>query len=377
MLRGLNRKKAIALILLIILTGLLVHIITAQNGDSRSFAESGGNRARAEEIVNAMSLEEKVYQMLIVSPEQITGVETVVAAGETTRQALQTYPVGGLIYAEKNILDKNQIRNVIKSSQSYAKTGMFIAIEEEGTNAGLKLMYSYRNKGKRKAANNASQIAGYIREMGFNLDLAPAADVWSNSRNTVVSDHAYSDDFKQAAGLISAAVRGFHNKGVICTLKHFPGAGDLTEDLATGCTYLDKTDKEITAGELKPFQAGIDAGADIVMTGHMIINAIDKGQPASLSSKVVTNTLKEEMGFRGLAMTDSLSDEAITERYSSGEAAVLAVKAGNDILLKPDSVEDAVNAIIYEVSIGSISEAQINDSAARIIETKLNAGIIH
>ena len=377
MLRGLNRKKAIALILLIILTGLLVHIITGQNGDSRSFAESGGNRARAEEIVNAMSLEEKVYQMLIVSPEQITGVETVVAAGETTRQALQTYPVGGLIYAEKNILDKNQIRNVIKSSQSYAKTGMFIAIEEEGTNAGLKLMYSYRNKGKRKAANNASQIAGYIREMGFNLDLAPAADVWSNSRNTVVSDHAYSDDFKQAAGLISAAVRGFHNKGVICTLKHFPGAGDLTEDLATGCTYLDKTDKEITAGELKPFQAGIDAGADIVMTGHMIINAIDKGQPASLSSKVVTNTLKEEMGFRGLAMTDSLSDEAITERYSSGEAAVLAVKAGNDILLKPDSVEDAVNAIIYEVSIGSISEAQINDSAARIIETKLNAGIIH
>lgn len=376
MLRGINIKKAMALILLILLVGLLVHIITGQTGDNRSFAESGGNRAHAEEIVNSMSLEDKVYQMLIVSPEQITGVETVVAAGETTRQALQTYPVGGLIYSEKNILDKNQIRDVIRSSQSYAKTGMFTAIEEEGANAGLKLMYTYRNKGKRKAASNASQIAGYIKDMGFNLDMAPSADVWSNSRNTVVSDHAYSDDFRQAAGLISAAVRGFHSRGVICTLKHFPGAGDLTEDLATGYTYLDKTEQEITGNELKPFQAGIDAGADIVMTGHMTVNAIDKGQPASLSPKVVTNILREEMGFRGLTMTDSLSDEIITGRYSPGEAAVLAVKAGNDIILRPASVEDAVNAIIYEVSTGSITESQINESVTRIIETKLNAGII-
>ena len=376
MLRGINKKKIIALIVLVLLIVLLVHMFAGQSGDSRSFAESGGKKAHAEEIVNAMTLEEKVYQMLIVSPEQITGVETVVAAGETTRQALQTYPVGGLIYTKKNILDKNQIRDVIQASQTYSKTGLLIAIDEEGTNAGLKTMYSYKNKGKRKAAANAAQIAEYIRGMGFNLDLAPTADVWSNSRNTVVSDHAYSDDFKQAAGLVSAAVRGFHDKGVICTLKHFPGAGDLTEELATGYTYLDKTEKEIRGNEMKPFQAGIDAGADIVMTGHMTVNAIDKGQPASLSEKVVTKTLREEMGFKGLTMTDSLSDEVLTERFSAGEAAVLAVKAGNDIILKPDSVEDAVNAIINAVSTGSISEAQINESVTRIIETKLNAGII-
>lgn len=376
MIRSINKKKIIALIVLVLLIVLLVHMLAGQSGDSRSFAESDGKKAHAEEIVNAMTLEEKVYQMLIVSPEQITGVETVVAAGETTRQALQTYPVGGLIYTKKNILDKNQIRDVIQASQTYSKTGLLIAIDEEGTNAGLKTMYSYKNKGKRKAAANAAQIAEYIRGMGFNLDLAPTADVWSNSRNTVVSDHAYSDDFKQAAGLVSAAVRGFHDKGVICTLKHFPGAGDLTEELATGYTYLDKTEKEIRGNEMKPFQAGIDAGADIVMTGHMTVNAIDKGQPASLSEKVVTKTLREEMGFKGLTMTDSLSDEVLTERFSAGEAAVLAVKAGNDIILKPDSVEDAVNAIINAVSTGSISEAQINESVTRIIETKLNAGII-
>ncbi len=312
MLRRFGLKKIAAMIMIILLLILLMYVMHLQETDTGAFgysSYSGDCSARAQELVNSMSLEEKVYQMFIVSPEQITGVGTVTAAGEATRQALEKYPVGGLLYSEKNIIDRNQIRDVISSSQSYSKTALFTVIDEDGSLTGLKSMYSYRNKGRRTARRNAAGIAENISGMGFNMDLAPCADVWSNSRNTVVGSSAYSDDYRQAAKLIAAAVEGFHKKGVICTLKHFPGAGDLTEELTTGKTFLTAEAAELEDGELRPFRAGIEAGADVIMTGHMVVRAIDRKKPASLSAKVVGGCLREQLGYGGLIMTASLSDE--------------------------------------------------------------------
>lgn len=376
MIKRVDIKKLLAFILIVSLIILLIFMLNT-NGENIALHNRDAYKKSAVELVSRMSLEEKIYQMCMVTPEQITGVDTVVAAGETTKEALQEHPVGGLLYSRKNIVNRDQIRQVIILSQSNSKTALFIAIEEEGDMSGLKPMYSYRKKGRKKAETNASHIAEYIRAMGFNMDLAPVADVWSDKRNTTVSKHAYSNDFRSDAELVAAAVKGFGRKGVLCTLKHFPGAGDLTEDLSTGKTYITKTYKEMKEGELKPFISGINAGADVVMTGHMTVEEIDNKAPACFSEKVVSGLLREKMGYEGLIITDSLSDEVISDSYTAGEAAVLAVKAGNDIILEPYSVTEAVSAITEAVNTGSITESQINDSVERIIAAKLRAGIIH
>lgn len=171
--------------------------------------------------------------------------------------------------------------------------------------------------------------------LGFNADLAPVADVWSNPDNTVIGDRAYSDDFAQAAELIPEAVRGFHSGGVATTLKHFPGHGDALADSHDGAVYVSKPLEQLRREELLPFRAGIASGSDMVMIGHLILTEIDAAQPAPFSYRIVTELLREELGFQGVVITDGLQMKALTDSYTSGEIARRAVSAGVDILLCP------------------------------------------
>ena len=142
--------------------------------------------------------------------------------------------------------------------------------------------------------------------LGFNADLAPVADVWSNPDNTVIGDRAYSDDFAQAAELIPEAVRGFHSGGVATTLKHFPGHGDALADSHDGAVYVSKPLEQLRREELLPFRAGIASGSDMVMIGHLILTEIDAAQPAPFSYRIVTELLREELGVQGVGITDGL-----------------------------------------------------------------------
>lgn len=383
-------KKRIALAVLV---GLVVFLICwilfypwEQERINVQSEESGKTQSYAEKLMKTMSLKEKIYQMFIVSPEQITGVKRVTAAGSATREAVNKYPVGGIIYSKPNMLSKEQIAEVISNTQSYSQTKLFIAVDEEGGKVNrlmdsvgttfIDSMYSYRNKGEKTAKTNAQTIARDIRSLGFNLDFAPVADVWSNPDNTVISDRAYSDDFQTAAKLVCSAVEGFKEEGVLCTLKHFPGHGDTSEDSHTGMAYVNKTLKELREEEFLPFGAGIDEGADFVMVGHLMANEIDHEYPASLSEKVIGGIIRDELGFEGIVITDSLQMSAITDNYTNAETAVLAVKAGNDILLEPEDLEGAVTAIEHAVSEGEISEECIDEHVERILATKITAGII-
>jgi len=222
---------------------------------------------------------------------------------------------------------------------------------------------------------NRVEIATDLAACGFNTDLAPVADVWSNPANSVIGDRAYSHDFAQAAQLVAAAVEGFHAGDVACTLKHFPGHGDTLADSHYSSAYVYKDLERLRKEELVPFQAGIDAGADLVMMAHVIVPEVDD-QPALLSHKLVTELLREEMGFEGVVMTDALQMQAVAGYYSDAEIAVGAVQAGVDLLLCPADLDGSIAAIMAAVEDGSLTEARIDESVLRILTLKEKYGMI-
>lgn len=341
--------------------------------------------ARVREILESMTLHEKVCQLFIVYPEAITGVSPMVTADSAAGQALADWPVGGFLYDKKNMNDRRQVTDMLTAVQSMTKIPLILTCDEEGGRVNRLMstvgttwvgpMLDYKDNGTEAAFENAKTIAADLLSCGFNTDLAPVADVWSNPDNTVIGDRAYSDDFTQAAQLIAAAVEGFHAGGAACTLKHFPGHGNTSADSHYGAVYVERTLEELRQNELLPFQAGIDAGADAVMVGHLIVSDIDS-EPAPFSRKIVTELLREEMGFTGVVMTDGLQMKAMTDHYSSGEIALKAVQAGVDILLCPSDLEEAVTALKEAVESGEITEARLNEIVGRILELKLRQGIL-
>lgn len=336
-------------------------------------------------ILSGMTLREKVCQMMLVAPSAITGVSTVTAAGEATRTALEKYPVGGLFYNKTNMVGKQQVAEMLTATQSYSKIPLLLTCDEEGGRVArlmdtvgttrVNAMLDYKDDGPETAHANALTIARDMSALGFNMDLAPVADVWSNPQNTVIGDRAYSDDFEQASELLPAAVAGFQEGGVACVLKHFPGHGDSSADSHYGSVYIYKTLDQLRSQELRPFQAAIDSGADSVMMGHLIIQDVSE-EPAVFSYELVTTLLRGEMGFQGMIMTDALNMKAISDHYTSSQVALLAVQAGVDMLLCPMEPDDAIDAIISAVESGEIPESRIDESVLRILRLKEKRGIL-
>lgn len=339
----------------------------------------------AQEILADMTLAEKICQLMVVRPEALMGVSPVTVAGETTREALEQWPVGGFIYSAQNLVDGEQTMSMIANAQSYSKLGLIISADEEGGRVARLMrtlgttqigpMYDYKDMGTETAYENAFTIGSDMAAYGFNTDYAPVADVWTNPENTVIGDRAYSDDFDQAAELVPSAVQGFHDAGVINCLKHFPGHGDTDTDTHSGAAVVDKSVDELMEGELKPFIAGMEAGADMVMVGHITMTAIDPDHPASLSEAVVTGLLREQLGWDGVVITDGLEMGALTQ-YDMGERCLMALEAGVDLLLGVDDIPGAVKAIAEAVEMGRLTEQRIDESVLRVLDLKLEHGII-
>ncbi|MCL2757489.1 MAG: glycoside hydrolase family 3 protein [Coriobacteriia bacterium] len=337
------------------------------------------------QFVSTMTLREKICQMLIVDPDTITGVSGTTIAGAVTKAAIEKYPVGGLVLFGPNIQNVTQIQAFTSVVQTYSSIPLFISVDEEGGRVArlktafgahsISAMLSYQNGGEQTAFNNAKTLAETLVKYGFNVDFAPVADVWSNPNNTVIGDRAYSTDFDLAARLVESAVKGFHEGGVACTLKHFPGHGDTREDSHYGSAYVYKTLAELRANEFKPFISGIGAGVDMVMLGHLIVPDVDD-LPATLSKKIVTDILRDELGFNGIIITDALAMVGITAGYGPGDIAVMAVLAGVDILLQPTDVDTTILALTMAVQSGEIPASRIDESVARIIRLKVELGLM-
>ena len=338
-----------------------------------------------DETLAGMTLHEKVCQMMFVTPEELTGEDDVTVAGDATRQALENYPVGGIVYFAKNLESQDQVKEMIDNSQKYSSIGLFVATDEEGGVVNRLMdtvgttyigsMYYYKDDGDETAYENAYTIANDMSALGFNLDFAPVADVWSNPDNTVIGERAYSDDYAQAAELVGNAVKGFNDGGVMCTLKHFPGHGDTAEDSHYSSAYVHRTKEEIMADEMQPFRTGIDAGAELVMVGHLIVPDIDE-LPSTLSYKIATGILRDELKFEGVVITDSFEMESIADNYSVDDAVVMSVKAGMDMILQPKDMASAVNSIEQAVADGELSEDRIDESVRRILTLKESRGLL-
>lgn len=329
-----------------------------------------------------MPIEDKVAGLFVVTPESITGVTTATQAGDGTQEALNQYAVGGMIYFGQNILDKEQITKMLSSTKSKSKYPIFLAVDEEGgdvsrvANSSIEVtkvddMAAIGAGGDASAALNAGETIGsYLNEIGFNVDFAPVADVTQEGADSALGNRSFGSDPQAVGEMVSNVVSGIEGKSVSACLKHFPGLGSAADDTHEGRVEIGKTIEELRAADFVPFSAGIEAGADFVMVSHATVPAIDDGLPSSLSSKVITDILRGELGFEGVVITDALDMSAITEYYTSEEAAVMAIEAGADMLLMPEDFEAAYNAVLAAVQEGKISESRIDESLNRIYRVK-------
>ncbi len=341
-------------------------------------------------ILDNMTLEDKIAQLFILYPETlVSGVNRVTATGEMTREAFDRRPVGGLIYMRQNLESREQVQTMLSDFQeiSLSRTGLpaFLCVDEEGGKVtsvgGTEALAIPRGEdmadiGARNHPEEAYQkgefIGGYLSELGFNVDFAPVADVLSNPENTVVKKRSFGADPKLVTAMTAAFAEGLQSKGILGSYKHFPGHGATAGDTHKGYSYTDKTLEELKACELLPFIDGISRDIPMIMVGHISLpKVIGDDTPASLSSYIMTDLLREELGYKGIIITDALAMKAVIDEYSSDEAAVRALEAGADILLLPEDFELAFQGVLQAVNEGRLSGERIDQSLQRIIRQKL------
>ncbi|MFM7268499.1 MAG: glycoside hydrolase family 3 N-terminal domain-containing protein [Cyanobium sp.] len=206
------------------------------------------------------------------------------------------------------------------------------------------------------------------RALGLNWVLGPVCDVNNNPANPVINVRAWGEDPATAGSLACAFLRGLQAEGVLSCAKHFPGHGDTATDSHLALPVLPHSRERLDAVELPPFRAAVAAGVDAVMTAHLLLPALDPDRPATLSAAVLGDLLRGELGFEGLVVTDALVMEAIAARYGGGEAAVLALEAGADLVLMPEDADQAMAAILAALASGRLSRERLEASATRRLQ---------
>ncbi len=356
--------------------------------DSVSAAEISAEDQRIKEFIDGMTLDEKICQLFIVKPDDLTGVENVTAARDATREALEKYPVGGIIYFANNIVDPDQLTTLLKNTQEFGKEinslPLFLCVDEEN---GSRTRVASNDKFdeplfpemwdmalSENAADTVrkagTETGKYLKKYGFNVDFAPVADVATSSENAI-GKRSFGSDPNETAKLSAEFASGLSDSGIISCFKHYPGLGDTEQDTHLGLASTRKTEKELEESDLVPFENAVQSGAKFIMAGHISCPLVTGDDtPSSLSDVMITQILREKMGYDGIVITDSLQMNSVTDNYSCADAVKLAVNAGADILLMPTDLEEAVNALKDAVKNGEIKEERIDDSLRRILKIK-------
>lgn len=350
----------------------------------------------AQEQLKRMSLEEKVGQLFIVTPEALlegyeldeADYDSITSLNKEIEIKMNRFHIGGIIMFASNITDPDQIYEFNKSIVTFSRLSPFICIDEEGGAVAriagndefdVPRYDSMREVGSTDELENAYNvgvnIGTYLKEYGFNLDLAPVADL--DAGNSAIGERAFSDGPRLAGNMVASEINGFHSVGIMCCTKHFPGHGSATGDTHNGSVELEKNMSELEEYDLVPFRYAIDADTDMIMMSHLLTPYItNDGLPASMSYQMITSILRGELEYEGVIITDSFEMEAVSDNYSSGEVAVNAIKAGADIVLMPQSIDEAYNAIINAVKSGELDEEELDRHIMRILLLKEKYGLI-
>jgi len=362
----------------------------------------------AAEIRNSMTLREKITQMLMVDFRNWNG-EPFTVMNEEVRQIVSDYKFGAVLYFAPNLTGTEQAFKLTAELQKAAvsKGGlpMLIAADQEGgsvyrlgTGTALPGNMALGAAGDPEYAKMAGEIIGNeLSALGINTNLAPVADVNSNANNPVIGLRSFGDDPLQTGYLAAATAAGMAEYNVIACAKHFPGHGDTATDSHYGLPMVDKSLDELMECELEPFQTAIDRYIDMVMTAHILYPQLEQDTvlsrktgkpetlPATLSDDIITELLKEKMGFDGIVVTDAMNMAGIADVWDSVQAAVLAIQAGVDMICMPCTLSCSadlaqlnkiIDGIEKAVEDGSIPMSRIDDAVLRILEAKDRRGIL-
>ncbi|MGH3648475.1 MAG: glycoside hydrolase family 3 protein, partial [Micromonosporaceae bacterium] len=379
--------------------------VAAATATGAAASPTGAQTGWVKRTLRRMTLEEKVGQLFVMVAYGNHATEPAAADKATNRanygvdtpkQIIDKYAPGGLIYFtwSHNLEGPQQVATLSNGVQaaatgraSRAATPLLIAIDQEHgvilrleppvtmfpgampLGAGREESYAYR----------AAEVTGTeLRALGINQNYAPVADVNVNALNPVIGVRSFSSDPALAARLTAAQVEGFQRgSGMIATTKHFPGHGDTDTDSHTGIPIIDHTRTEWEQIDAPPFQAAIRSGADMIMTAHILVPALDPAlDPATLSKPILTGILREQLGFSGVIVTDALNMQGVRDKYGDDRVPVLALKAGADMLLMPPLMDVAYDAVLQAVRDGELSEDRIDQSLRRILALKLDRGLV-
>ncbi|HXE75089.1 MAG TPA: glycoside hydrolase family 3 N-terminal domain-containing protein [Candidatus Xenobia bacterium] len=334
-----------------------------------------------EKTLKEMTLEEKIGQ-LIVAPLMAPFLDPRSSDVKELERRVTQYKVGGFHTFARDPTENVRLLNHL---QKLAKVPLLITADLEGGagyqfNGGTRVprAMALGATGSEELVYEAGRITALEgRALGIGVNFYPVVDVNNNPRNPIINIRAFGEDPAQVARLGAAYIRGSHAGGLLATAKHFPGHGDTAADSHMELPIIELGRERLDQIELPPFRAAVEAGVDAVMTAHICLPKLDPDPcpPASLSPTVTTNLLRDNLRFPGLIFTDALTMNGVTTKYSPEEAAVLAVKAGADVLLIPVDSAKTVQALKRAVESGEIPLERIEASARRILEAKAQLGL--
>ena len=339
-------------------------------------------------LLDGMTIEQKVDGLFIVSTEALTNVARATKAGDGTRAALEQYAVGGLLYTSGNVTGADQFKEMVATTKDmyrelYSRNVLTMAREEGAVNTiagnatkveSVSSAPEIGESGNRENAAEAFQtIGGYLAEYGIDVDLMSIAAV-KTADNGAYKDRCFSDDADIVASMTGAAVEGIQQTDTLACLAAFPGEGGLSADPDKGAGSTDKSLEDLQACEFVPFRSGIEAGVPMVMVSAMQAPATGEDIPCMLSDNIVSQQLRQELGFEGVVVTAPLEQIPSSAGIDAGSAATQAILAGADMIVvyKHDHFEEAREALLNAVNDGTISEDRINESLIRIYTMELD-----
>ena len=359
-------------------------------------AGRGNETARIDELLAGMSLDQKIGQLFVAvgygsaadvphdSNTSTTGVDTIA-------EIVRTHHVGGLIYFtwSDNLQDIEQIATLSNDVQAAALDSggipLIISADEErgvvyrlpAPATPLPGEMALGATGSRAHARKAGDIVGSeLRAAGLHQAFAPVVDVNIEAQNPVIGVRSLGADPAAVARLGAAQIKGLQGANCSAAAKHFPGHGDTATDSHLGLPVIDHTREELDAIDLPPFLAAIDEGVDVIMTAHIVVPALDdSGRPATLSHPILTGLLREELGYEGVIVTDSLAMEGVRTLFGDDRVPVEAILAGADQMLMPPDLVVAMDGVREAVASGEITEERVEESVRRILAQKLRRGL--
>jgi len=304
---------------------------------------------------------------------------------DNIKELIKSYHVGGVILYGKNVEDSRQLLSLINSlkDNNYSnKVPLFISVDEEGGSVSrnpneVKKLPAARSIGMTEdnalAFESGKLLGQTVKAFGYNMNFAPVLDIDSNPLNPVIGDRSFGQTVDIVSSMGIEVIAGMKSQGVIPVIKHFPGHGDTAVDSHIGLPVINHNLERLSSFEILPFKDAIDNGADVVMVAHILLNKIDTEYPASMSTMVIRDILRDNLGFDGVVITDDMTMGAITKNYKIGDAALKSLVAGVDILLvghNYNSQLEVINAIKHGVDSGIISINRIDKSVYRILKLK-------